>query len=189
MLIPSSQTQHSQIILLPQITQLPCSFSKMKFAPVLLLLANAATLGSALPEPAPAPAPEALPEPEPMPEAKAVGSTIPILPPVDLPNPMSLLTVFGTCITGCVEMSIAKYTSCANTPTAKCVCPNVKTVLIQASPCFKTCKPDNLLGELPSCEQQTLHTRFTTLILTLLSPAQSMVLAAVACKIKGVPDN
>ncbi|KAF7538479.1 hypothetical protein G7054_g2853 [Neopestalotiopsis clavispora] len=106
----------------------------MKFTPVIILLANLATLGSALPEPAPAPAPT------------SAVVTIPILPPVDLPNPLSLLTVFGTCITACIEKSILTETDCAQTPTAKCVCPSIKEVLIMASPCFKTCKPNNLLA-------------------------------------------
>ncbi|ETS86224.1 hypothetical protein PFICI_00052 [Pestalotiopsis fici W106-1] len=124
----------------------------MKFTPVVLLLA---TLVAALPEPAPAP--EALAEPEPVPEPKTAVSTLPILPPVDLPNPLSLLTVFGVCITGCIEKSIVIKTDCAKTPTAKCVCPSIKEVLIDSSTCFKTCKPNNLL-----------------------------VLAAVACKLKGI---
>ncbi|KAI4592314.1 hypothetical protein KJ359_011373 [Pestalotiopsis sp. 9143b] len=141
----------------------------MKFTPVLfLLLGNMATLGSALPEPAPFPVPAPAPEPiaqaKPVPTAKVIGAVIPILPPVDLPNPLSLLTLFGTCVTGCVEVSIAKYTSCVATPTTICVCPHMKNVLAQAAPCFKTCNPNNLLS-------------------------QSIVLAAVACKIKGVASN
>lgn len=122
----------------------------MKFAPALLVVGTVAALGLALPEPVRIPDPEFAGL-----GARAASQPIGILPPVNIPNPLSLLTLFGTCITTCIEASIVKYTDCDGTPTSQCVCPHIKSVLIQASPCLKTCIPSNQLCRLSANLKQS----------------------------------
>lgn len=67
-------------------------------------------------------------------------NTLPALPGLNIPDPLALLTFLGSCPVRCIEQSIGKVTNCtADTASARCVCPSIKPVLVDASTCIYQC--------------------------------------------------